>query len=377
MKKAVLSILVALVMFSCAEGSKEHHDDGEVTARHPQYAQGFDILEHSSFVEILIYNPWNHSEILTRYYLVKDENVETPDDGLRVKIPVDEVAITSVTQIEFLNMLDELGSIKASCSPELIYNEELRRRNEKGEIESLGDAFHLNTERLIALNADVVFATLYNQTSAEQQVAEATVSRMVYDNEWTEATPLARAEWIKFMAAFYDKLDMADTLFAAIDSSYREACSLAASIPEECRKSVMTGGNYRGTWYMPGGKSYLGTLLNDAHAQYKNSSDTTTGSLALSFETVLHEFANVDVWIHSPAKTLSELKSLDERHTLFAPYSSGEVYGFYNRMTASGANDFWESAVAHPDVILKDLMWALYPEVMKGYEPIYIIKNEK
>lgn len=372
MRRVFCGILAALVLFGCVGKSKEHDSDGEATARHPLYAKGFDILEHKSFIEILIYNPWNHSEILTRYYLVEEDSVATPDDGMKVKVPVDEVAVTSVTQIEFIRMLEELESVKASCSPELIYNGELRRRHEKGELLSLGDAFNLNTERLIALNADVVFATLYNQTTAQQQMAEAGISRMVYDNEWTEATPLARAEWIKFMAAFYGKLEIADSIFAVIDSSYRETCSLTASVPT--KKSVMLGGNYRGTWYMPGGNSYMGTLVRDAGATYKYASDTTTGSLALNFETVLHEFSGVDAWLNAPASTMGEIRSMDERHTLFAPYKTGEVYGFYKRLTDTGANDFWESGVAHPDVILRDMIWALYPEMMEGYEPIYIIK---
>lgn len=372
MRRVILEILASLMLFSCTESGKQHREYADATARHPLYAKGFDILEHSDFVEIIIYNPWNNSEILTRYYLVGNESVNTPDDGLKVVTPVDEVAITSVTQIEFLNMLGELGSVKASCSPELIYNEKLRGRYEAGLLQSLGDAFNLNRERMIALNADAIFATLYNQTSAQQQVAEATSTRTIYDNEWTEATPLARAEWIKFIAAFYDKLDMADSIFAVIDSSYQEASKMAATI--ESPKSVMLGGNYRGTWYMPSGRSYMGTLVRDAHASYKYSNDTTTGSIALNFETVLHEFSEVDVWLNAPAKSLGEIKLLDERHMAFAPYSSGNVYGFHKRLTATGANDFWESAVAHPDIILKDMIWALYPELMPEYKPIYIIK---
>lgn len=372
MRRIVAAIFVFFLLVGCSSESKQHREDDISIACHPQYAEGFDIYKHEDFVEILLYNPWKHSEILTRYYLVEYDSIATPDDGMKIHIPVSEVALTSVTQIEFLNMLGLLGTVKATCSPELIYNKELRTKHESGKLKSLGDAFHLNTERLMALKPDIVFATLYNSGSTQQQLTEANASHIVYNNEWTESSPLARAEWIKFMAAFYGKMDEADSIFNVIDSSYREVKRLAASVKQQ--KRVMTGGNYRGTWYMPGGKSYMGTLLKDAHAYYEFASDTTTGSLTLSFETVLHKFANVDVWLHAPAKTLSELKSMDERHALFASYSSGEVYGFYNRLTATGANDFWESAVAHPDMILRDIIWALHPELLPEYEPVYIIK---
>lgn len=372
MRRIVAAILITLVLAGCGEAEKQHRDDSDAIARHPRYAKGFDILQHENFVEILLFNPWNCNEILTQYFLITDDSISTPDDGMRVTVPVRKVAITSVTQIEFLNMLGLLGTVEASCSPELIYNEDLHHSYETGKLTSIGDAFNLNTEQLMALKPDIVFATLYNSSSIQQQMTEANATHTVYDNEWTEASPLARAEWIKFMAAFYDRLDEADSIFAVIDSSYQQAKRLASSVNQ--KKSVMTGGNYRGTWYMPGGNSYMGTLLKDAHASYKYATDTTTGSLTLSFEKVLHEFAAVDVWLHAPAKTMGEIRSMDERHTLFAPFSSGEVYGFYKRLTATGANDFWESAVAHPDLILYDLIWALYPELLPEYEPTYLIK---
>ena len=50
------------------------------------------------------------------------------------------------------------------------------------------------------------------------------------------------------------------------------------------------------------------------------------------------------------------------------------MYGFYGRTLPSGANDFWESAVARPDLVLKDLIWALHPQLLPEYQPIYIIK---
>ena len=372
MRKYLILLTSLLLFVSCSTSKSEHQEDPDAVAHHPLYAKGFDILEHKDYLEILLLNPWNYSEILARYYLINNDSAVTPDDGMRIIIPIEDAAITSVTQIEFFNLIGELNSIKASCSPELIYNSELQSRYKSGSLTSLGDAFHLNTEQLIALNSDIVFATLYNQSSAQQQLAEADMAKMVYDNEWTESSPLARAEWIKFIAAFYDKLELADSIFAEIDTSYQNARRLTASVSQP--KSILVGGNYRGTWYMPGGQSYMGTLLKDAHTEYKYKNDTTTGSLSLSFETVLHGFSDVEVWLNAPAKTLDEIKSMDERHTLFAPYSSGNVYGFYKRLTTTGANDFWESAVAHPDVILKDLIWALYPEMVSEYEPVYIIK---
>ena len=47
---------------------------------------------------------------------------------------------------------------------------------------------------------------------------------------------------------------------------------------------------FRGTWYVPGGRSYMASLYADAGARYFYAGDSHTGSLPLSFESVLCNF---------------------------------------------------------------------------------------
>ena len=52
----------------------------------------------------------------------------------------------------------------------------------------------------------------YNQNDTyAQRVTQAGIP-VLFNNEWMESSLLARAEWIKFVAAFYNKEDIADTL---------------------------------------------------------------------------------------------------------------------------------------------------------------------
>ena len=69
-----------------------------------------------------------------------------------------------------------------------------------------------------------------------------------------ETSPLARTEWIKFVAAFYNKSAEADSIFDQIESRYLEAKKTAASATD--KPTVLMNANFKGTWYMPGGKSY-------------------------------------------------------------------------------------------------------------------------
>jgi iron complex transport system substrate-binding protein len=89
---------------------------------------------------------------------------------------------------------------------------------------------------------------------------------------------------------------------------------------------------------------------------------------------VLTHFHDADVWLNAPTTTLDALYQMDSRHNLFRSAREGRVYAFYRRTLPDGANDFWESAVARPDLVLKDLIWALHSQLLPEYQPMYIMK---
>jgi iron complex transport system substrate-binding protein len=337
------------------------------------YAKGFDILYEDNYKTVVVYNPWNEDEIQQTYFLVNNDTIQTPSYGIKILIPIDNVAISSSTHVEFLNLLGELSTVKGVCTPHLIYNDTLRSRYAAGQIQSLGDAHNVNLEQLLHLRPDVYFAASYNQQDEQAKRLQQSGVNLVFNNEWTESSLLARAEWIKFVAAFYDKEAMADTIFTRIEYNYEAAKTIAQSV--EQKPTVMAGGNFKGTWYMPSGASYMARLFADAGADYFYKDETSTSaSLALNFETVLTHFHDADVWLNAPTTTLDALYQMDSRHNLFRSAREGRVYAFYRRTLPDGANDFWESAVARPDLVLKDLIWALHPNLLPDYTPTYIIQ---
>ncbi|MBN2787928.1 MAG: iron ABC transporter substrate-binding protein, partial [Paludibacteraceae bacterium] len=94
------------------------------------------------------------------------------------------------------------------------------------------------------------------------------------------------------------------------------------------------------------------------------------------FEVVLNNFRKTDIWIGSLANSMAELIATDERHGLFKAANNKQVYSFNNRTTPTGGNDFWESGVAHPDVILADMIKVFHPEMMKEHPFVYVNKLE-
>ena len=136
----------------------------------------------------------------------------------------------------------------------------------------------------------------------------------------------------------------------------------------------MSGASYRGTWYVPSGTTYMGCLFRDAGAAYTFADERTNGSIPLTMEQALRAFSDADVWVGANARTMEELRAIDEHHTWFKAYQTGRVYHFYGRTNSTGGNDFWETGVVHPEIILSDLQWALYPDLYPDYEPYFIGK---
>lgn len=372
MKKKILFSSILILILSSCDLKVSQDKINTVKQNSVEYAHGFSLSNETNYKTLTIYNPWHINKIHSIYYLVNNDSVIIPPNGKKVLIPISKVCTSSATQYEPHVLLKEINSIVGICSPNYLYNPVIKQRFNNGLIANLGNDYNINIEVLIHCKPDFYFASSYSENDPNTKRLNNSGIPLMPINDWMEATPLGRAEWIKVYGALYNKSEIADSLFNSIKNEYISAQKQIDSI--HIRPSIMSGSNYKGTWYMPGGKCYMATLFKDAGANYLYANDTTKGSIPLSFEKVLHDFSNCDIWLNAPVDNYSALISMDERHSLFKPAKNHAVYGFYKRTNSNGANDFWESGVLHPDLILKDLIWALHPNILKNYSPTYIIK---
>ncbi|MDD4971093.1 MAG: ABC transporter substrate-binding protein [Paludibacter sp.] len=376
MKKLSLCTFLIIVatcgLVSCGSKSQKAENAQTSDTLKLSYAEGFSIRYFNNYKEVIVYSPWIKGAEYARYYLVTDLKIKTPSDGTRIKIPLQTLASTSVTHLEFLSLMGELPTITGVCSPSIIYNPTILKRVGEGKIADLGDAFSINVERTLQLNPGAVMMSGYNQNDPyAKRVSQAGIP-VIFNNEWMETSLLARAEWIKFVGVFYNKEKLADSIFSTVDKRYNEIKAKAATV--KVKPAIMAGSNFRGTWYMPAGHSFMGRLFADAGARYYFSTDTTSGSLPLNVETVLKNFSQSDVWLNCSFSSLSDLIKADSKHSLFRPVVLKQVYNFNKRKLPSTANDFWESAVARPDLLLSDVIAILHPEILPGYQLVYAEK---
>ena len=368
----MLIVFTVFSFLSCGSKSSKTANAQTVDSLTLKYAEGFSIRYFKDYKEVIVYSPWVKGTEYARYYLVIDLKTKTPSNGTKVRIPLQTLATTSVTHLEFLSLLGELQTISGVCSPAIIYNPAVVKRVGEGKIADLGDAFSINVEKTLQLRPGAVMMSGYNQNDPyAKRVSEAGIP-VIFNNEWMETSLLARAEWIKFVGVFFNKEKLADSIFTTVDKRYNEIRLKAAAVKN--KPNIMAGSNFRGTWYMPAGRSFMGRLFADAGARYYYSTDTTSGSLPLNVETVLKNFAQTDVWLNCNFQSVSDLVKSDSKHSLFRPVVLKQVYNFNKRLLPSTANDFWESAVARPDLLLSDVIAILHPEILPGYQLVYAEK---
>ena len=301
---------------------------------------GFNIEIQNDTSTITIYSPWQKGQVMQQ---------------LAFNQPYERIVCTSATHLGFISELGMTEKVVGVCRPNRIYN---LSENDRQRITDIGDDMQPSMEKILLLNPDLVILYTYAQGDPIPAQVEALGVPILYCNEWTETTPLARAEWIRLFGAIFGCQPKADSIYASVCDAYGRMRAMDDG-PLAMGKSIMSGMSWRGTWYVPAGGTFMGNLFRDAGAQYKYETNPATSSIPLTMEQAIQDFAQADVWVGCEANSLKELETIDKKHTWFKAYQTKDVYNFRRRALPSGANDFWESATVHPERVLQDLQKVL------------------
>lgn len=342
---------------SCNSGNKTDTNSVKaIPADSPQmlYAKGFQILKNKEAYTLIIKNPWDSSKVLQKIVL-KDSN-DCDANSIFFPKEISKLAISNVSDIGYLSLLQAIPNIKASTDIDRIYHAEMKQRIAEQKVIDLGPAVRINQEVLMASNCEALFCTSYSEDLEKQSKLSNIPS--IYIMDWMELSPLGRAEWIKVFGVLLGKKEMADSIFNVIEKDYlfaKKEAMLYSSLP-----TVLVGANYKGIWYMPGGKSFKATLIRDAGGSYPWFHDGSTGSKALNMEEVLSTFRDADIWIEAPFYSKAAMLNSDPLYSHFKAFKTGKVYNNFGSAN-NLANDYWEKAMAQPNILLRDLTHVLHP----------------
>ena len=373
--KIIFSLLILVGCYSCKENNKAITTDGTfLYAEEIRHAEGFSIDYYKEFTKVTINNPWaNDQKPYAEYHIYKSGEIKNrvlERGKFAISRPVSSLIVNTFSYFEFLDLLGELEIVTGVTDGFRIYNPYILGKIERGKIKDLGDPFNPNIEKTIELNPDAAISSAYAQSDSYSERILTTGVPVIYSLEWMENTPLARAEWIKMIASFFGKVDLANSVFDDIESRYFAVMKKVEDI--ERPKSLIAGDNFQGTWYLPGGKSFNAELFRNAGLNYLYEVNNQSGSIGLDIESVLTYFGDTDIWFGCEANSYNQLINKDSKYRLLGPVKNKNVFNYHNRTTVLGGNDYFESAIANPDLMLSDVVKAAYPHLLPNYSYSYV-----
>lgn len=365
MKKAlfVLAIGVLSLLQGCGGGkSSVSLQSEDIEVRHARNLQMEDLGEGVTLVTLR--NPWDTTRTMARYALV--EKGKKSPEGLpagtkTITVPIERSVVYSGIHV---SLIDELGAgdaVKGLCDANYISDPRTIAALKAGKIADCGKNTAPNMERIVSLRPQVIILSPYESTDEASRFARTGIN-VIEAADYMENTPLGRAEWMRFFGRLYGQADRADSLFNVIAKDYESLKTKAAAVGK--RPSVLFDRLYSGVWNVPTSGSVTGIMIEDAGGLNPFAERKDAGSAHLTAEEVLYDAQNAYIWLirhMEPELTLAALGKDNPVYRKFKAYKEGNVYGA-NTLTTR----LFEDGAFHPNLILREMLRILHPEVEAG-----------
>lgn len=369
---ATASISIKAWLCSCLLwlGLCDAWGDGEPVLTEFNYAKNLQIEQFPTYRLITVWNVNRDSKQHFRYALVPKGNAlpELPGGVIIVRTPVERVIVMSTTFIGYIDALGRLDTIIGASDPEFINNPTIRAQLESGQTRSVQSGQSMHIERILLLEPDLILSSTTGDGlfDLKPQLARAGLP-IVLSAGYMEQHPLARAEWLHFIAAFFELDGEASALLAGVTQRYLDMADRVKNLTE--RPTVFCNATYSGTWHLPGGKSYMARTIADAGGAFLWADDNSSGGIPLDLERIFAKAADADFWINpSHYQSMHQLLAADQRYAKFSAVQQGSVYNNIKQVSPNGGNNFWERGVVHADEVLADLIKIFHPSLIPEHE---------
>ncbi len=371
--------LAAVLVAGCApQTPKTFSPDVLETLYEPRYAEGFGLYRWGNSAVLHVRKPWQEAKGDGLWYFLAREGEEAPEGfpGERLTVPLERIVAMSSSYVAFLDTLGRDTAVKGVSGGRFLTSPRIRERLERNEVRDVGYEGGLDYEALTALRPDamLVYGVEGENDAVTDKVKELGVKAM-YIGDYLENDPLGRAEWLVVFGELVGEREKAERMFGETARAYEAAKALAAKAGT--RPEVMLNAPWRDVWFVPGDRSYMVRLLRDAGAEYVCRGEDTDRSRPIGAEAAYVFASRADFWLNpGSANSLAEVAAGNPNFRQVPAFRTGRVYNNNARQTPMGGSDFWESGVAAPDVVLKDLIRIFHPELLPNHEPYYFKKLE-
>lgn len=371
--KNILLICISTIylLSSCTNGKQEHGKGRQQSEENlMRRANYIEITRYKSGYRIDIACPWDNISSLGEFFLYPD-SLPIPDelsDKTVIRTPVKSVVAYSSTQWSVFLQLGEINRVKGILESNYTKNKEIKRLVNEGDIKDVGIETQIDTEKIIVLQPDIILYTPYSNTKGDD-LGDISGAVMFPFADYLENHPLGRAEWLKVIGYLTCRERDTDEWFNNIEKKYDSIRQICDNVKH--RPTVFSDLPFEGQWYIPGGKSYIAQIFNDAGADYIWKDNNNTASQPIDAETVLLKAGNADYWrIMNSTNTDYSYELLSKENELFTYFKS-----FKDRnviVCDIQRSAYFEKSQYEPDILLKDFVKIFHPELIsEDYQSKY------
>lgn len=360
-------IFISCLLASCGGKQSCKIEDFTEEVYTPQYSSGFDIkgADGKESVIISVNNPWQGAENVTAQLFVARNGETTPEgfEGQVLDGDAKRIVAMSSTHIAMLDAVDADNTVVGVSGIDYISNPDIQTR--KDSIGDVGYEGNINYELLLSLDPDLVLLYGVNGASSlEGKLKELGIPYM-YVGDYLEDSPLGKAEWLVALSEVVGKLAEGEKVFAEIPQRYNVLKNKVAEANLVLPK-IMVNTPYGDSWSMPSTESYVARLIADAGGDYIYKKNTGNSSMPIDLEEAYKLTSDADMWLNvGMANSLADLKNTCPKFTDTQCFISGNVYNNNLRTNAAGGNDYYESGVVNPDIVLRDIIKIFHPELIQ------------
>jgi len=291
------------------------------------------------------------SQALARYVIVDSGTVagNYPEGCIVINAPLKRSVVSSSVHTAGIV---ELGMISAIAGvndvPYYLPDDPVSVSVKDGKIADVGASFSPDIEKIIDLDSDGLVITPY-EGEGYNSLKKLGIP-MILMTDYLESTPLGRAEWLLLIGALYNRFDEAQTIYKAVRDKYQNLRECAAGSNEV--PLVITEKPMSGVWYVPGGNSYIATMISDASATYPWAKTTESGSIPLDVSSVIDAGSDAVFWL------IKDAKDVDKESLLVELPHARAFKSFPNNVYVCNTieSPYFNAAAFHPELILSDMV---------------------
>ena len=366
MKKLLQIIILGVLIVGCSTNKYDVADFNQLVYT-PEYASGFSINGADGYESsiITVTNPWQGADSITTQLFIARGGESAPEGftGQVLEGDASRIVAMSSTHIAMLDAVGEAGRVVGVSGIDYISNPVISANRDS--IGDVGYEGNINYELLLSLDPDLVLLYGVNGASSMEGKLNELGIPFMYVGDYLEESPLGKAEWMVALSEVVGKRTEGEQVFGGIPVRYNDLKKRVVDTVLDA-PSVMLNTPYGDSWFMPSTESYVARLVKDAGGDYIYKKNTGNASLPIDLEEAYKLTSEADMWLNvGMANTLDELRTSCPKFSDTRCFRNGSVWNNNLKTTAAGGNDYYESAVVNPDILLRDLVKIFHPELVE------------